>query len=40
MIGICAKCKKRCGDGEKWGMHFWEGFPISDCCQGFVFLDE
>ena len=39
MQGFCTRCKENRGDGEKFGIHLWEKFPVCDKCGAFVDLD-
>jgi hypothetical protein len=40
MRGFCTRCKEDRGDGEEWGIHFWENFPVCDKCGAYVVLDD
>lgn len=40
MHGFCTRCKEDRGDGEEWGIHFWENFPMCDKCGAFVDLED
>jgi hypothetical protein len=38
--GFCSREKEWRGDGEEYGIHFWEGFPVCDKCGAFVDLED
>lgn len=38
--GFCTRCKEYRGEGEEWGIHLWENFPMCDKCGAFVVLEE
>ena len=40
MRGFCTRCKEYRGEGEEWGIHFWENFPMCDKCGAFVDLED
>ncbi|WP_255465254.1 hypothetical protein [Nitrosopumilus sp. b3] len=40
MKGFCTRCKEYRGDDEKYGIHFWENFPLCDLCNAFVDMEE
>lgn len=40
MRGFCSRCKEYRGEGEEWGIHCWENFPMCDKCGSFVDLED